>query len=80
LLPLSCEFKTKETDMKLVLTTIAVSSTLTLVGCNKTKKITAAQTAPPITEVDVDVDVEVDDNKIVLTVSGEERKGYSNGS
>lgn len=55
--------------MKLVLTTIALASTLTLVGCNKTKKVTAAHVSPPAS----DVDVEVDENQLVLAVGEEER-------
>ena len=57
--------------MNKVLTTLAITSTLILVACNKTKKVTTTHTSEPTSEIDVDV--KFDGHQIVLKSSSEER-------
>jgi len=58
-------------EMKLVLTTLGVISTLILTACTKTESATStmATTHPP----DLDVELEVEDGEIIIMIDSEEQ-------
>jgi len=58
-------------EMKLVLTTLGVISTLILTACTKTESATStmATTHPP----DLDVEIEVEDGEIIIMIDSEEQ-------
>ena len=57
--------------MKRILTTLAITTTFTLIGCNKTEKMdTESTTSQP---EEIQVQVEANDDEIILNFNGEER-------
>lgn len=57
--------------MKRILTTLAITTTFTLLGCNKTEKMdTVSTTSQP---EEINVQIEANDDEIILNFNGEER-------
>ncbi len=62
----------KETVMKHIFTTLAIASTIILVGCGKTNRATLT-TPPQSVEREMDVDVEIEEGEIIVMINGEEK-------
>jgi len=65
-------------NMNSVLTTIAMTSAVLLVGCNKTEKATMVSDPEPGVMTEMDVEVFVDGDAMTITMNGEELDGLPN--
>jgi hypothetical protein len=60
----------KETHMKHIITSLALTSTFMLIGCNKTENAKTMASAEP---EHLDVDVQVEGGEIIVMIDGEEQ-------